>query len=103
MTSIIREGMVKTRKPHSCGCCRRKIPVKTKCYSYTDVYDDIFTVHLCAFCCHWFFEIVSDYDEELFFKDLEVCLVEGDIFTQEQYDSAMADLSNIVEYKEEKE
>jgi flavoprotein len=54
MPEFIRDGIVKTRKPHKCHGCLEVIPKGTKVYSQTCVEDDrIYTIYMCDACLEY--------------------------------------------------
>jgi hypothetical protein len=53
LISVIRDGMVKTRKEHECHGCLETIPKGTKVYNQTVVGDYIDTLYFCGDCINW--------------------------------------------------
>lgn len=53
MVNVLRDGYVKTRKPHKCHGCQEIIPTGTTVYHQTCIYDGIYTIYMCDACQEW--------------------------------------------------
>jgi len=53
MGTFLRDGKVKTRKPHRCHGCQKLFPKGTMLYSQTGIEDGIYTVYICDDCLNW--------------------------------------------------
>ena len=53
MPDVLKDGLVKTRKKHTCHGCLEPIPVGTTVYHQTCVEDGIYDIYMCDDCRNW--------------------------------------------------
>ena len=79
MGILLRDGMVKTRKPHRCWGCARPFPAGSELQSTTAVFDNaIATTYWCEVCFEYMRgRPAGDFDDGISEGELKDCDPEG--------------------------